>query len=247
MRSELEARLRGSYRAPAEGQDAHRRAHEDALMAAVARRRETAAGSRGRAWPRWPRLALAGVLGVAVAVGACVMPAEYPVSLGYGFEVTIDADRWEEIEPEAIAVHIKDRLDVERIELRVAHLQHEHQGAGGAATVSEGVRMQLFVFGAELDVDALEAELQARFPVLAEAELREMPLSGTVHGTFGGELSHRFLDLTIDRHGVEEAERRVLAQLVAEGIAPEHATIDITERHGKDGERRIEVRVEAEQ
>ena len=45
---------------------------------------------------------------------------------------------------------------------------------------------------------------------------------------------------------MEEAEARILAELVADGIDPEHATVDISEERGPDGERRIEVRVEAE-
>ncbi|MCA9711838.1 MAG: hypothetical protein KDK70_38735, partial [Myxococcales bacterium] len=55
-----------------------------------------------------------------------------------------------------------------------------------------------------------------------------------------------FLDVTLDRHGVEEAERRILAELVADGIAPEDATIDIEQSVDAQGNRRIEVRVEAE-
>jgi hypothetical protein len=253
MRSDLEPRLRGLYRAPAPGQAAHRDGDEAQLVAAVARRggvpRAGAAGSRPRRWPRWlrmPRLALAGVLGVAVAVGACVMPAQYPVSLGYGFEIVVEAERWAEVDPEALAMHLDERLDVERIELRVAHLNEERVSESGAPQLDQGVRIQLFVFGDAVDSAALLADLQQEFPALADAELRDVPLSGTVHGTFGGELSHRFLDLTIDGHGVEEAERRLLAELVARGFAPEDATVDISEREGADGQRRIEVRVRAE-
>jgi hypothetical protein len=253
MRSELEPRLRGLYREPAPGQQAHQDAHEEALVAALARQRSAAgaAGSvgRGRGWPRWlrmPRLALAGGVGVALAVGACVMPAEYPVSLGYGFEIVVAADRWEQIDPEAIAMHLDEQLDGERIELRVARMHHEHTGREGTTQREEDLRIQLFVFGTTVDSDALLAELQQQFPALADAELRDVPLAGTVHGTLGGELSHRVLDLTIDRHGVEEAERQLLAKLVADGFATENARVDITEHEGADGQRRIEVRVEAE-
>ncbi len=253
MRSDLEPRLRGLYRAPSEGQAEHERAHERELVAAVARRRDgaAAAGSverRGRRrWLGLPRFAVAGMFGVAVAVGACVMPAEYPMALGYGLEITLPAARWAELDPEAIAMSLDGEPGVERVELRVHKLQHEHVGAGGEPSITEGdMRMQLFVFGDAVDPDALEAELQASFPVLADAELRDVPLSGTVHGTFGGALSHRFLDVTIDQHGVEEAERQVLAVLVAEGIAAEDVTVDITEERGEGGARRIEVRVQAE-
>jgi len=250
MRSELEPKLQALYRAPADGQAEHQRAHEDELVAAVVRRQGEAGAAagreRGRSWPwlRLPRFALAGVLGVAVAVGACVMPAEYPVALGYGFELELPAERWAELDPEGIARHVQAATGVERIEVRVHRMQHERVGE---APISEGdMRLQLFVFGDAVDPDALLADLQASFPVLAGVELHDVPLSGTVHGTLGGELSHRFLDVTIDQHGVEEAERQVLAALVAEGIAAEDVTVDITEEHGEGGERRIEVRIEAE-
>ena len=258
MRSDLEPRLRELYSRPVDGQAEHQAAHEDELVAAVARRKAGAggAGSRGHerrragGWLRRlrvPRLALAGGLGAAVAVGACVMPAEYPVALGYGLELTLPAERWAELDPEAIAMSLDDHPGVERVEVRVHKLQHEHAEAGGGPSVVEGdMRMQLFVFGDAVDPDAMFDELQASFPVLAGAELHEVPLSGTVHGTLGGQLSHRFLDVTIDQHGVEEAERQVLAALVAEGLAVEDVTVDITEERGEDGARRIEVRIEAE-
>lgn len=252
MRSDLDARLRGLHREPAlPGQDEHRAAHEDALVAAVACRRGAGGsidpGRRGRPWPRLPRLALAGMLGAAVAVGACVMPAEYPVSLGYGFEITLPAARWTELDPEAIARHVEARTGAERIEVRMQHVQHERVHAGGAAVVDEDVRMQMFVLGdGAVDPDALLAELQASFPALEGLQLHDVPLEGTVHGTLGGKLSHELLDVVIDRHGVEEAERQVLAGLVAEGMAPGDVEVDITDQQGVDGERRIEVRVKAE-
>jgi hypothetical protein len=252
MRSDLEPRLRGLYRAPMDGQAEHERAHEDALVAALARRPggATAAGmpERERGWSTWlrlPRFALAGVLGAAVAVGACVMPAEYPVALGYGFEITLPAERWAELDPEVIALHLDDQPGVERIEIRVHRTQEEHADARGV-TVDDDMRMQLFVFGDAVDSDAILTDLRESFPELADAELRDVPLSGTVRGTFGGKLSHDLLDVVIDQHGVEEAERRVLAALAAEGIAPENARVDITEERGADGARRIEVRIEAE-
>lgn len=251
MRSDLDGQLRRLYRAPVEdGRDEHRAAHERALVAAVARRRGGGGAAapderRPWSWLRLPRLALAGALGVAVVVGACVMPAEYPMSLGYGLELTLPAARLAELDPTAIGIHFQEQDGLERVEVRVQHRREQHVGAA-AATSSEEILVQVFVFGDAVDPDALASELQQRFPVLADAQLREVPISGTVHGTLGGKLSHRFLDVVLDEHGVEEAERRVLAELVAQGVAPQNATVDITEERGPDGERRIEVRVEAE-
>ncbi|MCX4239583.1 hypothetical protein [Paraliomyxa miuraensis] len=199
-----------------------------------------------------PRFALAGALGLAVAVGACVMPAEYPVQLGYGFEIIVDladiADMGgtDALDPDAIARWLHEREAVERVELMVAMHRAEHSGPQGAPVVHDELKVRMFVAGDALDPDALVDDLRRSFPVLAHAELRDAPLSGIVHGTVGGKLSHDLLDLTLDRHGVEEAERRILAELRAEGIDVEHATVDITHQQGADGQHRIEVRVEAE-
>ncbi len=252
MRSDLEPRLRGLYREPLAGQQAHLAAGEDELLAALApaaRERAAAAGSggRGSGWPRLPRFALGALLGVAVAVGACVMPVEYPVSLGHGLEITIAADRFDQLDPEAIAAHLSESLDPERLEIRVERVRRELAAEDGTVRTSDDVRLELFVLGEDIDPALVLDDLRREFPLLAEAELADVPLSGTVHGTFGGALSHRFLDLTIDRHGVEEAERRLLDELVAQGLPREHTKVDITDEQGPDGRRRVEVRVEAEQ
>lgn len=257
MRSDLDARLRGLYREPGtEGQAEHQAMHEDELLAAVARRRSGAAGGsaigperRGLPWLRLPRFALAGVLGVAVAVGACVMPAEYPVSLGYGFDVVLPAGRGTELDVEALVRSFEAHEGVERVEVRMLKMDEERVDDDGPIPErmpEQGTHVQVFVFGEAIESEALRDDLEASFPELAGLELREVPLEGTVHGTFGGKLSHRFLDVVIDRHGVEEAERQLLAELIAEGVAPEDAEVDITEIEGEDGERRIEVRVKAE-
>lgn len=259
MPSDLQERLRALYRRAApieervEERLEHQQTHEDALVAALGRRGGGASVAQGRGWrgrwPRLPRLAIAGALGVAVAVGACAMPAEYPVRLGYGFEITVDPAHIggvEQLDPDGIARWLHEQGQVERVELMVAHHRRESTAPDGMPAVHDELTLRMFVAGDALDRDALVDDLRDRFPVLADAELRDAPLSGMVHGTLGGKLSHDLLDLTLDRHGVEEAERQILEQLRADGIDLEHATIDITHEEGADGSRRIEVRVEAE-
>lgn len=243
MRSDLVRRLRGLYRRPAPGQLEHRRAGEDALVESFRRRRGGAASPNVR---RWPRLALASVLGVAVAAGACALPSEYPVELGQGIEIVLDVERFGELEPEQIAEHLGRELGAERIEVHLRHDVEERIAADGQRIVDERVHMQLFALGGEVGEDDEWDALVEEFPVLAEAEVHRVPLSGTVHGTLGGRLSRDLLDLDLDRHGVEEAEARILARLKVQGIDPENATIDITATE-QDGHRRIEVRVEAHQ
>lgn len=242
MRSELVRRLRALYRRPADGELLHRRAEEDALVAAFARRHGGGAPAPRRR--RSGRIALMCGLGVAVAVGACALPSEYSVDLGQGIEIVLDAARWDELDAERLAAHLGEEMGAERIELHVSRTRDERIGPDGELVIDEQMRMQLFALGGEVDAEDGWDELVREFPALAEAEIQQVPLSGTVHGTLGGRLSRDLLDLEIDRHGVEEAEARILAQLRAEGISTEDATVDITTTE-EGGHRRIEVRVEA--
>lgn len=247
MPSDLLRRLRGLYPPARRGQAEHCRAHEDELLAkfVAATSRESGSGAGRGGW-RWPRLALAGGLSLAVAVGACALPAEYPVSLGRGLEITVDAERWEELDAERVAQYLSEELGAERVEIHVTRERKETVGPSGHAQVSEAVRLQLFAFGGNLDPELTFDELQDEFPALLDAELHQVPLAGTVHGTLGGKLSRHLLDLTIDTHGVEEAEQQIRRQLMAQGIAAEDAIVDISTEEGPGGHREIRVRVEAE-
>lgn len=195
---------------------------------------------------RWlPRIAIAGGLTLATAVGACALPAEYPMSLGHGLEISVDAEHMDDVDPEAIARYLRDEFAAERVEIHMSRAIEERTGPDGEVDVHEEVRLQLFAFGGEANVEEGWQELQDEFPALAEAEIQEVPLSGTVHGTLGGKLSRNLLDLTLDRDGVEAAERQILAELLAQGFDPAHARIDIKHVQGDFGDEEIEVRVEA--
>lgn len=244
MRSDLLRRVAALYRRPADGQAEHQRAHEQSLVAAVAANAGSATAARpSRRWPRW---LLAGGLGTAVAVGACALPAEYPVSLGRGLEITVDAARFDEVDPDLVAAHLSEELGAERVEVHITREREETTDGNGVVVVHEEVTMQIFAFGDGLDPDLAFDELHDEFPALVEARLAQVPLSGTVQGTIGGKLSRRWLDLTIDEHGVEEAERRIRAELLARGIAPDGATVEISTEEGPGGHREVRVRVEAE-
>jgi hypothetical protein len=107
------------------------------------------------------------------------------------------------------------------------------------------MRVEIEAVGEDLDADVLWDDIVAEFPALADARREDEALHGLVHGTLGGRLSHRWLDVTIDRDGVEEAKRQLILQLAAEGVTgtPEVEIID----EEVDGMRRREVRVRLEQ
>ena len=195
---------------------------------------------------RLPQLALAALLGAGAAVGACALPSEYPVDLGRSIEISVDADRMSELDAEALARYVERELGAERVEVHMMRAVDERQVPDGQVFVQERVHLRLFALGGDVNTEEGWEELLEEFPILAEAEVEEVPLEGTVHGTIGGRLSRQFLDFTIDEHGVEEAERRILEQLRAGGIDTSNAKVDVFHWKGDDGHEEIRVRVEAE-
>lgn len=246
MRSDLGKRLRALYRRPAAGHDVHRRAHEPAVMVAFHERFDQAPAGRRPARSWLSRLLLGGGVGVAVAVGACALPTEYPMSLGYGLEIRLESSTWSEADERALEQRVHALSGVERVELRVSERVEQLVDDDGRSSISHQVQILLFVFGDAPDSEWVWSTLQHDVPALADARMHDVPLQGTVEGTLGGRLSHRLFDLTLDQHGVEQAEQRILAELVAEGLAPQDATIDIEQSTDAEGHRRIEVRVQAE-
>ena len=242
MPSNLERRLRALFKSTPRSGEAHRRAHEDEVLAAFARGQEQApAVPRRRRRSRW---LLIGGLGLAV-VGACALPVEYAMSLGRGVEITMDFQAWDGVDPGELARRLGESVEARHIEVRVTLQKRTVTGPSGEARVEDQMSVQLLVFGTNVDQDAMWEDIQGRFPGLATAEIRDVPLAGTVQGTLGGKLSHRLLDLQIDREGVEAAEQQILAELIARGVEPEDASIDITQHEDELGNREIEVRVEA--
>ncbi|MEM9460531.1 MAG: hypothetical protein AAGF11_40560 [Myxococcota bacterium] len=200
--------------------------------------------------PWLSRLLLGGGVGVAAAVGACALPTDYPMSLGYGLEVRLEAATWSEADERALEQRVHALSGVERVELHVSERVEQRIDDDGRSSTAHQIQILLFVFGNAPDSEWVWSTLQHDVPALVDAQVYDVPLEGTVEGTLGGRLSHRFFDLTLDQQGVEQAERRLraelVAELVAEGLAPQDATIDIEQSTDAAGRRRIEVRVQAE-
>jgi hypothetical protein len=180
-------------------------------------------------------------------VGACVVPVDYEAEMGQRLAFTMSASDMSELDIEAIARFVEDEHAPD--ELRISgHAQTEswsHETTDGARThTMKEMRVELEAVGEDLDADALWDDLVEEFPALAGAKREDEALHGTVHGTLGGRLSDRWLDVTIDRDGVEEAKRQLIEQLVAEGVQGTPQVEIIDEDLGDMRRREVRVRIE---
>ncbi len=235
--SEFDETLRKALTRDAPPVDAARRDAElDALSRAHARR-------HGEAPRRAPRWLLATGLAVAAAVGACVVPVDYEAEMGQRLAFTMSAQDMSELDVEAIAHFVEEQHDPEQLRIEAHAAMHETTD-GGTTHVMKEVRIELEAVGDHLDADALWDDLIAEFPALADAKREDEALHGVVHGTLGGRLSHRWLDVTIDEEGVEEAKRQLVEQLVADGVQGTPQVEIIDEDLGDMRRREVRVRIE---
>lgn len=242
MPSDLERRLRQMY-GPAKSQpQAGRAAAESDLL----RRFETLhpEGARRAAW--WHRWLLMGTMGTVVAVGACVTPVEYEIPVGNRIAISLDADIAGGLDPEAIGQYISENFPVERLEMHLGIERRVTEDEQGRAHEGAEMRLELTVLGPGVDVEEVWEDLQTAFPVLETGRIEDVPLAATVHGTLGGKLSGGAIDRVIDGEGVEEAKRRILADLEAQGIDPSQADVQVEDEVGSDGSHRREVRIRVE-
>lgn len=236
MRSEPRQQLRDAWRAaPAVDAEARDRLERE-LLARLPEARPRA----------WGRRALGIGLAAALALGACALPADYEAPVGHRLAIIADAAILDHVDPHALAAYVTEAHDPDELRISMSVESKRERTGDGSVHEHTEVRIGLDAVGDDIEPEALFAELQQRFPALASATLQDQELLGTVHGTLGGRLSHAWLDLEIDRHGVEEAKARLMEQLRAQGIEGE-PRIEITDHDDGEGHRRREVRVEIDE
>lgn len=234
MRSDLDTELRTALRAAPAAADADARdALEQRLLAAL----PSPAAARRR-WPRW--LLVAG-LGAAALAGACALPSEYEAELGHRLAIVID-DGELELDHAAISSFIEERYHPDELRLSLERQRTRERDDAGAVIEHDVQRLEIDAIGDGLDTARMWGELQQAFPELEDARLEDRRIRGRVHGTLGGRLSHDWLDVVIDRHGVDAAKAEILAELAREGVTgdPQIEIIDDDDGHGRV---RREVRV----
>lgn len=238
MPSDLEQDLRTALGGEPPAVDAARR---DALQA------ELLAKLAGRtAVPRvrrWPRIAMGVGLGCALAVGACALPSEYAAEVGHRLAIVVAEGA--EIDPHAIAAFVTEHYQPDELRMAVSQERMVEQGDDGTVREYGELRIEIDAVGEHVDTDEMWDDLVVAFPELDGGRLEDEALRTTVHGTLGGRLSHAWLDVVIDRHGIEAAKAQILLDLDAQGIGGQ-AHIEIVDDQDAAGNRRREVRVVVE-
>lgn len=234
MPSDLERGLSEALRSDGVAADPDRRAALERDLLA----RLPAASLRRRAigWP------LAVGLGAALAVGACVLPTDYAAPLGHRLAIVVDAARADELDPEQIVQFVTERYHPDELRMGVTREHTRETDDDGAVREHASMRIEIDAVGEALDTASMWDDLVDAFPELEGARLEDEELRGVVHGTLGGRMSQAWLDVVIDRGGVEEAKQQVIDQLRADGVTGD-PQVDIVDHVGADGSRRREVRV----
>lgn len=242
MRSDIKTVLSRLYRRAG---PAPRPEHESELEAELMQRFDRLAPADEPAWWEFrpPRWAWAAAAVLAIAVGACVTPSDYEVKMGDRLGILIDASKRDTVDVEEIVRFVQQGYELDRLEAEVKMEKSVFRTGEGASESQEIMRIQLDMVGRGVDADVVWEDMVAEFPALAGARMEDEDLEGMVHGTFGGLLAHRYLDVVIDEQGVEEAKRQILAELEARGFKGE-AEVDI---QADDDGKRVEIRLREEE
>ncbi len=164
------------------------------------------------------RLALAAAFMLLLGLGACSMPSSYDVEVG-----------------QAMAIQFSKELNGPAPEIEAVLADLDGLPGVEAVTVNErisdaGVRMDIRLMGRDIDTDLVVAELMAKHPVLADAELSIVPMEQTVEGPLYEKLGHDFLgmEFAIEVSGdtPEEIAQQIREQLAADGYEGD-AVVDV--------------------
>lgn len=153
-----------------------------------------------------------------LGIGACSVPSSYEVEVG-----------------QQMAVQFSKEFDGPTPEIAALLADVDAQPGVEDVMVNEritenGTRLDLRIMGREIDAEALIAELSARHPVLADAEIAMLPIEQTVEGPLYERLGHEVFGwefaIEVDGDTPEEIEAQIREQLEAEGFDGE-ANVDV--------------------
>jgi len=156
------------------------------------------------------RFALAMTLLLLVGIGACSVPSSYDVEVG-----------------QAMAIQFSRLIEGPTPELNEV-LGHMDEIPGVENVIvnerisPEGTRLDIMLSGRDIDAERLSADLAARFPVLADAEITLRPIEQTVEGPLYERLAHDVFgwefEIEVTGDTPEEIEQQIREQLAAEGF-----------------------------
>ncbi len=189
---------------------------------------------------RWPRVALGAGLACGLAVGACALPSDYDADVGHRLAIVVT--NGVEVDAGAIATFVSEHYAPDELRMAVSQERVREAGADGQVRERGELRIEIDAVGEHLDTDEMWDDLVEAFPELEGGRLEDEALRMVVHGTLGGRLSHAWLDVVVDRGGIEEAKTQILLELDAQGVEGQ-AHVEVVDDHDAAGRRRREVRV----
>lgn len=207
---------------------------------------EHVGGVRALVWVLATRLAVATAAFVALGVVACSLPTEVDVDLGLRVQLSFTDvdDPSAQLERLGVALEGMSRAGIERgpaaagphevrveVHARVVEIEDE---AGAVTRRSEAT---VHLWAENLDEATVIDTIEAAAPAATVVDIEGV--AGPVETTMGDRFAHELFDADLDEMDVEQARRRILADLEARGLA-DGAEVKVSDA---DGHRRVEVRV----
>ncbi|MBA4377281.1 MAG: hypothetical protein C0395_01255 [Gemmatimonas sp.] len=177
----------------------------------------------------WTRPALAVMILLALGIAACTVPTSYEVGMGQKLSISLADKDMSCVDLEPTLREISDYLD---------GLPGVEQAGVAVRVMGGATNIDLMVWGQDLAAGDLAADLRARFPLLAGAEIATAELAGTVRGSLAEAFGHAAFGLEVDAGTAEEAREQILQQLAAQGFGGD-ARVEVVDE--ADGRRTIRV------
>lgn len=210
-------KLQQLHAAPAKGRDRDRRALETDLVA-----RYRTLHPHRRAWLNmlnpWNRIARSAVAGgamILLVVGAC-SETTTTVALGAQLQIGLRAEGGGLVESgdpqqqvDAVLTWLAGRHGVDD-----AHVNLQKGEMNGQTTAS----LDVWVWGEGVDTDQLVADLRARFPELAGAEITVDDLNTVITESWAERLCRDYLHIDIGGATAEEVRAKISEQIAAQGM-----------------------------
>ncbi len=182
---------------------------------------------------RVARLAFVGLALCVIVVGACTTETITEVEVGKRLQLDLESGGDDQSgegqflfifkyeSPDDMTREAKKLSDVLIIQPGVsdASVSVNQQSSGET-------KIDMLVWGEDLDTDALVSALQANYPVLADASVSVDDLNATIKESYASKLGRELFHVEVGGSDPEELRQQVLDQLAAQGFTG-HANVEI--------------------